>query len=272
MGWPGRRRASARRTLGTSRSRTAVLGRERDRGEALARLRPPPGGEDGELSTSIGFAEATGQLLMPAVPDFEVVFGARGDTFLGSGMARSVQYGPALGAAWIHARLDATRTASGPRSQAPADMLPLLLPALRADLELVLRHRHRSEAPLGCPIVCLLGAADRLIDRPTWPDGSATPTRNSRCAACPAGTGSIVTLRSRGGRRSPPRWWRHERLTPRRNRAFLRVLRLRPGASRLLTNRSVSMSHGGSRGRLVRSGAAVCVQGGSHEIAAGTSH
>ena len=80
-------------------------------GEALARLRPPPGapeGPEGELWAAICFAEATGQLLLPAVPDHETVFLARGDTFLGSGMTRSVQHGPSLApAAWIHARLDA---------------------------------------------------------------------------------------------------------------------------------------------------------------------
>ncbi|MCB9553265.1 MAG: polyketide synthase dehydratase domain-containing protein [Myxococcales bacterium] len=75
-------------------------------GEALARLRPPPAdpGLDAARAAEIGAAEVAGQLLMPAVPDFERVFAAVGHTFLGAGMARSVEHG-AGPAVWVYARL-----------------------------------------------------------------------------------------------------------------------------------------------------------------------
>jgi surfactin synthase thioesterase subunit len=52
-----------------------------------------------------------------------------------------------------------------PEAQRSADMLPLIMPALRADLELVVRHRHRPDAPLTCPILALLGTHDGVIRR-----------------------------------------------------------------------------------------------------------
>jgi surfactin synthase thioesterase subunit len=73
-----------------------------------------------------------------------------------------------------------------PEAQVSPDLLPLVLPALRADLELVLRHTFHPEPPLACPITALRGAGDTLVDR-------------AAVAAWVAHTGADFTLRELAG-------------------------------------------------------------------------
>lgn len=43
------------------------------------------------------------------------------------------------------------------------DLLQLLLPALRADIEALERYRHRGEPRLRCPVIALGGQTDRVV-------------------------------------------------------------------------------------------------------------
>jgi medium-chain acyl-[acyl-carrier-protein] hydrolase len=50
-----------------------------------------------------------------------------------------------------------------PEIAADEDVLALLLPVLRADLEVAETYRYAPEAPLECPVVVLAGAHDRAV-------------------------------------------------------------------------------------------------------------
>ena len=65
------------------------------------------------------------------------------------------------------ARLAATLTRQGlvPDALTSPESLRLLLPALRADLELVLHHPHHPDAPLPLPITALGGVDDPIVTR-----------------------------------------------------------------------------------------------------------
>ena len=65
------------------------------------------------------------------------------------------------------ARLAATLTRQGlvPDALTSPESLRLLLPALRADLELVLHHPHHPDAPLPLPITALGGVDDPSVTR-----------------------------------------------------------------------------------------------------------
>ncbi len=46
------------------------------------------------------------------------------------------------------------------------DLMETLLPALRADLEVIDRYRYIAEPPLACPVSCFGGLTDRRVTRP----------------------------------------------------------------------------------------------------------
>ena len=78
-------------------------------GEVLARLHLPPPDPAADLDPAARLAlclgEVHGQLLMPALPDFEATISALADTFLGRGIACSRVHGPPDRVAWAHATL-----------------------------------------------------------------------------------------------------------------------------------------------------------------------